>query len=144
MAGTAVGIVAGTTATAIIGEIRARGFDGPASRARFASASRVLGSARAGSGECAAMMKSLGVAILVPALMLGDAATMRPTVAASMDATRSAERARDVHARRQHLYRDRSAYRPEGQPRYYGRPVYYAPAPFVPLPPLFGYGRKPW
>jgi hypothetical protein len=22
---------------------------------------------------------------------------------------------------------------------YYGRPVYYAPAPFLPIPPLWGY-----
>jgi hypothetical protein len=29
-------------------------------------------------------------------------------------------------------------------PSYYGRPVVYAPAPFVPIPPLFGYGWEWW
>ncbi len=29
-------------------------------------------------------------------------------------------------------------------PEYLDRPCYYAPAPFFPLPPIFGYGWEPW
>lgn len=110
-------------------------------RARFAYAERVLGSARAGSSECAAMTKWLGIIILAPTLLLGAAATIRPAVAASIDTERHAERARDVRAQRHHGYGDRFVYRPEDQPRCYDRPVSYSPAPFVPL--LFGYGWEP-
>ena len=50
--------------------------------------------------------------------------------------------AADVRAhRRAHHYRH-YGYRP--YPIYYGRPVTYAPAPFVPIPPLWGYGWEWW
>ena len=50
--------------------------------------------------------------------------------------------ATDVSAhRRTHHYRH-YAYRP--YPTYYGRPVTYAPAPFIPIPPLWGYGWEWW
>lgn len=42
------------------------------------------------------------------------------------------------HARHHRHY----AYRP--YPTYYGRPVTYAPAPFIPIPPLWGYGWEWW
>ena len=52
--------------------------------------------------------------------------------------------ASDVSARRYHRH-DRYAYRPNyPYPMYYGRPVYYAPAPFLPIPPLWGYGWEWW
>ena len=90
------------------------------------------------------MTKWLGAAILIFILTGGAAATIRPAAAASISAEGRLERARA--SRTQHLFprRDRFAYGPEAQPRYYGRPIYYAPAPFVPLPPLFGYGWEPW
>jgi hypothetical protein len=90
------------------------------------------------------MMKQLGAAITASILMLGAAAAIEPTVAASIDMEPQAQRASEHHAHHHHRHRDRLAYRPEDQPRYYGRPVYYAPAPFIPLPPLFGYGWEPW
>jgi hypothetical protein len=50
--------------------------------------------------------------------------------------------AADVSAhRRMHHYRH-YAYR--AYPIYYGRPVTYAPAPFIPIPPLWGYGWEWW
>jgi hypothetical protein len=78
------------------------------------------------------MTKRLG--ILASALMLG--------AAASAEMKRHA--APDIRAPHRRWDRSRSVDRPEKQPRYYGRPVSYAPAPFVPLPPLFGYGWEPW
>jgi hypothetical protein len=43
------------------------------------------------------------------------------------------------------IIHDRYAYRPNyPYPMYYGRPVYYAPAPFLPIPPFFGYGWEWW
>ena len=89
------------------------------------------------------MTKWLGVAILAPILMLGTAATVRPVAAASAELERHAATALDKRAYRAHWHRHRYVDRPEEQPRYYGRPIYYTPAPFVPLPPLFGYGWEP-
>src|SRR5262249_25944644 len=95
-------------------------FNGPASRARFAYAQQVLGSARDGSSRRAAMTKWLGGAIVILILPGGAAAMIRPTAAASISAERRLERARE----RLFPRRDRFAYRPEAQPRYYGRPIY--------------------
>jgi hypothetical protein len=86
------------------------------------------------------MTKWFGAAIVILILTGGAAATIRPTAAASISAERRLERARE----RLFPRRDRFAYRLEAQPRYYGRPIYYVPAPFVPLPPLSGYGWEPW
>lgn len=88
------------------------------------------------------MTKWLGVAILAPILMLGAAATV-PVAAISAEAERHPAPALDKRAYRPHWNRHRYVDRPEERPRYYGRPVYYTPAPFVPLPPLFGYGWEP-
>jgi hypothetical protein len=90
------------------------------------------------------MTKWLGVAIMTATLMLDAAATIQPVAAASVELERHAAPALDRRTHRHPWDRSRSVYRPQDQPRYYGRPVYYAPAPFVPLPPLFGYGWEPW
>jgi hypothetical protein len=139
------GTVAGIITTTAIGEIGAADivFDGPASRARFLSTSQVLGSARAGSDESAAMMTWFGAAIMIATLMPGVTATIQPVAAASVEVERHAAPVPDMRTHRHHRDRNRYVYRPEEQPRYYGRPVYYTPAPFVPLPPLFGYGWEP-
>jgi hypothetical protein len=89
------------------------------------------------------MTKWLGVAILAPILMLGAAATVQPVAAVSAELERHPATALDKRTYRPHWHRHRYVDRPEEQPRYYGRPVYYTPAPFVPLPPLFDYGREP-
>jgi hypothetical protein len=47
--------------------------------------------------------------------------------------------ARPHDRRHDHRY----VYRPY-DPHYYGRPQYYSPRPFLPLPPLFGYGWGLW
>ena len=48
----------------------------------------------------------------------------------------------DAGARRHAQHYRHYAYRP--YPTYYGRPVTYAPAPFIPIPPLWGYGWEWW
>ncbi len=91
------------------------------------------------------MTKWLGVAILAPLLMLVmlGAVTTVPVAAVSAEVERHAAPALDKRTYRPHWNRHRYVDRPEERPRYYGRPVYYTPAPFVPLPPLFGYGWEP-
>jgi hypothetical protein len=72
--------------------------------------------------------------------MSGVVAQIAP--AAAETAARKAHASGDVSARHR---RDRYAYRRVSPyPMYYGRPVTYAPAPFLPLPPLWGYGWEWW
>jgi hypothetical protein len=85
------------------------------------------------------MAKWFGAAILAVSLIAGGSADAASVEMRKAQAAHEGERG----ARRLHLYRDHDAYRPSHDPRYYGRPSYYAPAPFVPLPPLFGYGWEP-
>ncbi len=55
-----------------------------------------------------------------------------------------ASAANDVSAHRHHRH-ERYASRPKTPyPLYYGRPVTYAPAPFLPIPPLWGYDWEWW
>jgi hypothetical protein len=77
-------------------------------------------------------------AVTLLAVIYGGSASARSALVAS--AARQTQ-AGDVNARRRHRHEDasRSAYT-----SYYGRPYYYAPAPFFPLPPLFGYGWEPY
>jgi hypothetical protein len=90
------------------------------------------------------MTKSFGAAAMAVGLMLGGSASAQ-TPGISSAATRQAQAAEisAISSRHHRKYRDHSAARPY-YPSYYGRPVYYAPAPFFPLPPLFGYGWEPW
>jgi hypothetical protein len=76
------------------------------------------------------MRTLIGTALLAAMLMSGVSAQVA--------------NANDVSARRYHRHH-RYAYRPNyPYPMYYGRPVYYAPAPFLPIPPFFGYGWEWW
>ena len=85
------------------------------------------------------MKASIGTALLTATLMLGVSAP-----AAAEAFARKPAGASDVSARRYHRH-ERYAYRPNySYPMYYGRPVYYAPAPFLPIPPLWGYGWEWW
>jgi hypothetical protein len=78
-------------------------------------------------------MKRIGAVTLTAALLFSGAA--QTGVAHAAPAT-------DLSARR-HLRHTHAAYRPI-YPSYYGRPSLYAPAPFLPIPPLFGYGWEWW
>jgi hypothetical protein len=81
--------------------------------------------------------------LLAATLMLGVSAPLAPAAAETVTAKR-AQTASDVSARRYHRHA-RYVYRPNyPYPMYYGRPVYYAPAPFLPIPPLWGYGWEWW
>lgn len=77
-------------------------------------------------------------AALSAAILLAICAMAAPATARE----KPQPQATDVSAhRRAHPYRHHG-YRP--YPTYYGRPVTYAPAPFVPIPPLWGYGWEWW
>ena len=78
---------------------------------------------------------------LVTIAALGVASHLAPAIAASAAAqqVQSAPRT-DFVVRRYSPHR----YRTIDQPSYYGRPHVYAPAPFVPIPPFFGYGWEWW
>jgi hypothetical protein len=91
------------------------------------------------------MKASIGTALLAATLMLGVAAQVAPAAAEAAAAKRAqAASASDVSARRYHRH-DRYVTRPNvPYPMYYGRPVTYAPAPFLPIPPLWGYGWEWW
>ena len=88
------------------------------------------------------MRTSVGTVLLAAMLM---SAFVEPAAAAEAAAKKAqAAGASDVSARRTHRH-ERYAYRPNTPyPMYYGRPVYYAPAPFLPIPPLWGYGWEWW
>jgi hypothetical protein len=90
------------------------------------------------------MRTLIGTALLAAALML-DVSAQVASAAGETAATRAqAAGASDVGARRHHRH-ERYAYRSNvPHPMYYGRPVYYAPAPFLPIPPLWGYGWEWW
>lgn len=84
------------------------------------------------------MGTSIGAALLAATLLLGVSANG----AAAADTNKA--QATDASARRHHRH-ERYLYRPnDPAPMYYGRPVYYAPAPFLPIPPLWGYGWEWW
>lgn len=71
---------------------------------------------------------ALAVTVMFGALMPIDAAQSAPAT---------------VPNARKHAKHYAYATRPY-YPAYYGRPTVYAPAPFVPIPPLFGYGWEWW
>jgi hypothetical protein len=85
-------------------------------------------------------MKWMGFTLMTIAA-LAVAANLAPAMAASAAAQKvqSAPRTDSVV----HQY-SRRRYRAVDQPSYYGRPRVYAPAPFAPIPPLFGYGWEWW
>jgi hypothetical protein len=86
------------------------------------------------------MRTFVGPALLAATLMLGVSAQIAPAAAESMAAKKAQPiAARDAGARRYHAYRPNYPY-----PMYYARPVYYAPKPFLPIPPLWGYGWEWW
>ena len=91
------------------------------------------------------MRTSIKTALLAATLMLGVSAPIASAAAESAAAKKAQPLvASDVSARRYHRH-DRYAWRPNHPyPMYYGRPVYYAPAPFLPIPPLWGYGWEWW
>ncbi len=90
------------------------------------------------------MTRWFGVAALAVAMMFGGSASAHSAVAvpAAMQPVRPVHDS-DVSARRHHQHPHRYVDRPS-YPHYYGRPHDYAPAPFFPIPPLFGYGWEPW
>lgn len=90
------------------------------------------------------MKASIGAALLAAMLMSGVSAPVAPAAAETAAKKARAAGAGDVSARRYRRH-ERYVYRPNTPyPMYYGRPVYYAPAPFLPIPPLWGYGWEWW
>jgi len=90
------------------------------------------------------MRTSVGT-VLLAAMLMSGAFVVEPAAAAEAAAKKAqVAGASDISARRYHRHA-RYAYRPnDPYPMYYGRPVYYAPAPFLPIPPLWGYGWEWW
>lgn len=89
------------------------------------------------------MTKLVGAALSAAVMVLGIFASATPATAelvAARQQPQSAATDLSAHRRAHHLRH--YAYRP--YPTYYGRPVTYAPAPFVPIPPLWGYGWEWW
>ena len=87
------------------------------------------------------MKISIGTALLAATLMFGVVPAAAEATAAKKAQVGNAS---DVSARRYHRHA-RYAWRANyPYPMYYGRPVYYAPAPFLPIPPLWGYGWEWW
>lgn len=85
-------------------------------------------------------MKRIGTAALAASLLFAgqiglDAAHATAQQARTVPATNLGARRHDRHYR---YHRDAH------QPYYYDRPRYYAPGPFLPIPPLFGYGWEWW
>jgi hypothetical protein len=90
------------------------------------------------------MRTLIGTALLAATLMSGVSAQVAPAAAETAAKKAQTAGASDVSPRRYHRH-DHYAYRPNyPYPMYYGRPVYYAPAPFLPIPPLWGYGWEWW
>jgi hypothetical protein len=84
----------------------------------------------------------IGTALLAVTLMLSVSAQVSPAAAETAAKKVQTSGPGDVSA---HRYPRRYAWRPAyPYPMYYGRPVYYAPAPFLPIPPLWGYGWEWW
>jgi hypothetical protein len=94
------------------------------------------------------MTKWIGAALLAVTLVIGSAASIGPTSAASSPATAQkphAAEATDFSARRRIRHYRHYAYRPYDPPYYYDRPTYYRPYPYpVPLPFFLGFGFGPW
>ena len=88
------------------------------------------------------MTKGIGSALLATTLMVAISAQLSPAAAGAGVQSVQILKTTDVSARR-HDRHTRYAYRPY-YPTYYARPYYYAPAPFLPIPPLFGYGWEWW
>jgi len=86
------------------------------------------------------MAKWIGAALLAAVMTAGISTTASWAMDASAEARKA--QATDISARQHAQHYRRYANRP--YPYYYGRPVYYAPAPFIPIPPLFGYGWEWW
>ncbi len=90
------------------------------------------------------MKASIGTALFAATLMLSISGQAAPAAAQAAAKKPQAAGASDLSARRYHR-QERYAWRPNyPYPMYYGRPVYYAPAPFLPIPPLWGYGWEWW
>ena len=84
------------------------------------------------------MRTLIKTATLAATLMLSVSMLVAP---AAVEKAQAAD-ASDVSAHRHHRH---ERYRPSyPHPLYYGRPVYYAPKPFLPIPPLWGYGWEWW
>ncbi len=88
------------------------------------------------------MTKRIGSAAggVVLAVALASGAVAAPT-SNGHDKRFEAPMTRSASAR--HLHHARYADRPVC-PEYIDRPCYYAPAPFFPLPPIYGYGWEWW
>jgi hypothetical protein len=86
------------------------------------------------------MTKWIGLTLIATTAAFGVAADPAPAMAASAAAKKAQSAATDVGLHRYSRHR----YRTIDQPSYYGRPRVYAPAPFVPIPPFFGYGWEWW
>jgi response regulator of citrate/malate metabolism len=90
------------------------------------------------------MRTLIKTAMLAATLTLSVLAPVAPAVAETAAKKAQTAGASDVSARRYYRH-ERYAYRPNvPYTMYYGRPVYYAPAPFLPIPPLWGYGWEWW
>ncbi len=109
----------------------------------FVSEKTVLFSVgRVGPNGAHWMRKLIGIALLAITLTLGISVQIPPAAAETKKAHAVAPS--DLSARRHHRH-ERYAYPPNyPYPMYYGRPVYYAPKPFLPIPPLWGYGWEWW
>lgn len=90
------------------------------------------------------MRTLITAALLAATLVLSVSVQISPVAAESAAKKVQAAAASDVSARRYHRH-ERYTYRSNTPyPMYYGRPVYYVPAPFLPIPPLWGYGWEWW
>jgi len=89
------------------------------------------------------MMKWIGAALFAATMMFGVSVQVSPAAAGGGMQTVQTRSVTDISARR-HTRQYRYANRPYYYPAYYGRPTYYAPAPFLPIPPFFGYGWEWW
>jgi len=78
------------------------------------------------------------VMVLCAVCAIAAAAAAEPAIARE----KPQSQATDVSAHRRANHYRHYGYRPH--PIYYGRPVTYAPAPFIPIPPLWGYGWEWW
>jgi len=79
------------------------------------------------------MTKWIGATALAAIILFGALAPIEAAEAAHANSVTARKHVR------QPAYAYRGAY-----PAYYGRPVVYAPAPFVAIPPLFGYVWEWW
>ena len=87
------------------------------------------------------MTRRVGSALLAAVILVGVSVDVGECKAASAEISKKPISQRTDISTRWH-YRH-NAHQPY-YPSYYGRPTYYAPAPFIPIPPLFGYGWEWW